>query len=97
MKVAFRGKFLYVQSGREFAAEIPAEEWVGYWKNIDETKRTELISVEGVSALDLYAELLEVHIYMEGRKVPRMFKMATQTDYDKVVQTLQSGLSFDTS
>ena len=96
MKVEFRGKYFYVYSGPQVASEIPAEEWVGYWKNIDETKRTEIIHAEAVTGLDLYPELLEVHMYMEGRKVPRMFKLATETAYQQVLQTFQSGLSFET-
>jgi hypothetical protein len=94
MKVEFRGNFFYFTSGNEFRTEIQAEEWVGYWKNIDDVKRTEMINTKGVGSLDLYPELFEVHLYLEGRKLPRMFKMATVEGYNQVVQTLQSGINF---
>jgi hypothetical protein len=95
MKVAFRGQYLYVYSGPEFATEIPAEEWIGIWRNIDETKRTEIINAEYVGGVDLLPDLFEVHLYLRGRKTPRQFKMVDEQAYQQVVQILQSGLSFD--
>ncbi len=94
MRVLFRGKFFYFHSGPEFVTEIQAEEWVGFWKQIDLTKRTEMINTQAVTALEIYPELFEVHLHMEGRKVPRMFKMANETGYLQVVEILQSGLTF---
>jgi hypothetical protein len=97
MKVQFRGKFFYFTSGPEFANEIQAEEWVGFWRNIDETKRTEMINTACVVSVDVFPDLYEVHLYMDGRKIPRQYKMATVEGYNQVIQTLQSGLSFDTN
>lgn len=95
MKVVFRGKYFYIYSGAEFAFEIPAEEWIGIWRNIDETKRTEIINTEYVAGVDLLPDLFEVQLYLRGRKTPRQFKMADEQGYQQVVQILQSGLSFD--
>ncbi len=94
MKVEFRGKFFYFTSGPEVANEISAEEWVGYWKNIDDTKRTEMVNADCVVIVDAFPELFEVHLYMQGRKTPRMYKMATVEGYNQVLQVLQSGMNF---
>ena len=95
MKIEFRGSFFYIYSNPEFVNEISAEEWIGLWKNIDETKRTEIIHTESVAGVDVYSDLLEIHIYLRGRKTPRQFKMANETGFQQVLQTLQSALHFD--
>ncbi len=94
MKVEFRGKFFYFTSGPEFANEIATEEWIGVWRNIDESRRTEMINVACVVMVDVFPDLYEVHLYMDGRKTPRQFKMATVEGYNQVLQVLQSGMNF---
>jgi hypothetical protein len=95
MKIEFRGSFFYIYSNPECVNEISAEEWIGLWKNCDETKRTEIIHTESIAGVDVYSDQFEIHIYLRGRKTPRQFKMATQTGFQQVLQTLQSGLNFD--
>lgn len=95
MKIEYKGQFFYVRTGPEYASELPAEEFVGMWCNIDDTKRIDIFYTSQVIGVSLYPDLLEAHLYVRGRKTPKQYKFADVSTYEKYISVLQSGLSFD--
>ena len=97
MKLEYKGQFFYIRSGPDYATELPAEEWIGVWRNIDETRRIEIMYTTQVTEVNLFPDLWEVHLYVRGRKTAKQYKFPDSATYDRFVQVLQSGLSFDLS
>lgn len=97
MKLDYKGQFLYIRSGPEYSNEMPAEEWIGVWRNIDETRRIEITYVAQITEVCFFPDLWEAHLYIRGRKTPKQYKFPDQATYETFISVLQSGLSFDLS
>ena len=97
MKLEYKGQFLYIRSGPEYANELYAEEFAGIWRNMDETKRIEITYIAQITEVCLFPDLWEVHIYVRGRKTPKQYKFPDEATFDRFVAVVQSGLSFDLS
>ncbi len=97
MKLEYKGQFFYIRSGPEYTTELPAEEWIGLWRNIDETRRIEIMYTTQVTEVNLFPDLWEVHLFVRGRKTAKQYKFPDVATYDRFVAVLQSGLSFDLS
>jgi hypothetical protein len=97
MKLDYKGQFFYIRSGPEYQEELPAEEWIGVWRNIDETRRIEIMYTNQVTEIDLFPDLFEVHIYIRGRKIGKQYKFPHAEAYERFIAVLQSGLAFDLS
>lgn len=95
MKIQYKGQYFYVLSGPEYATEMPAEEWVGVWRNIDETRRIEITQTAQITEVVMFPDLWEVHLYIRGRKTPKQYKFPDADTYSRFIQFLQSGLNFD--
>jgi hypothetical protein len=95
MKLDYKGQFFYIRSGPEYATELPAEEWIGIWRNIDETRRIEIMYTTQVTEVNLFPDFWEAHLYVRGRKTAKQYKFPDAATYDRFVSVLQSGLAFD--
>lgn len=96
MKIVYQGQYFYFYSGPEYQSEITAEEFNGgYWKNLDDTKRTIILPVSAVSSIDLYHDLFEIHLYVSGLKVPRLFKFLDANAFTQFLTVLQQGFHFE--
>ena len=95
MKIESKGQFFYVRTGSDYANELPAQEWAGEWRNIDDTRSIEIIYISQVTQVSFFPDLLEVHVHSQGRKMARHFRFFDATNYEKFITVLQSGLNFD--
>lgn len=95
MKIDYKGQFFYTRTGPEYANELAAEEWVGVWRNIDDTRRTEITYTSQVTEVCLFPDLWEVHVYTSGRKTAKQLKFPDADTYTKFISVLQLGLNFD--
>lgn len=95
MKFEYKGQFFYIRSGPELQEELPAEEWIGVWHNIDETRRIEIVYASQITEINLFPDLLEVHLFIRGRKTAKQYKFPDSITYEKSIGILQSGLSFE--
>lgn len=95
MKIDSKADFFYIRSGAEYASDIPAEEFNGDWRDVDQTRRIEIIAKNSIAGVTIFNDLYEVHLSMRGRKSLRMFKFTDNATYQKMVNVLQSVLDFD--
>jgi hypothetical protein len=95
MKFEYKGQFFYIRSGPEYQQDLPGEEWIGIWRNIDETRRIEIVYSSQITEINLFPDLWEVHLYIRGRKTAKQYKFPDDATYQKCIEVLQSALSFD--
>jgi hypothetical protein len=95
MKFEYKGQFFYIRSGPEYQQDLPAEEWIGIWRNIDETSRIEIVYSSQITEINLFPDLWELHLYIRGRKTAKQYKFPDAATYQHCIEVLQSALSFD--
>ena len=96
MRFFARGHYFYVYTRPDLREQLFVEEkQYMNWVDCDRTTRILIFPITSIIGIELFPELFEIHLAIQGQKIPKEYKVSTIQDFHRFVEILQSGLHFE--